>query len=70
MQLATHPDRSKVKFLTNGLRTGFHADKIHLKSVDINCSSAVAHSSVIDKYLADEIDAQRVVGPFAAPPFS
>ena len=56
--------------LRTGFRTGFHADKIQLKSVDINCSSAIAHSSVIDKYLADEIDAQRVAGPFAAPPFS
>ena len=73
MQLAAHPDRSKVKFVTDGLRTGFrtgfHADKINLKSAETNCSSAIAHPNVIDKYLADEIDARRVAGPFEAPPF-
>ena len=47
-----------------------HADEIHLKSVGTNCSSAIAHSSVIKKYLAEEIDAQRVAGPFDARPLS
>ena len=73
MQLAAHPDRSKVKFVTDGLPTGFctgfHADKINLKSAETNCSSVIAHPNVIDKYLADEIDARRVAGPFEVPPF-
>ena len=73
LQLAAHPDRSKVEFIVNGLRTGFrtgfHKDIIQLRSADTNCSSALAHPNVIDKYLADEIRARRVAGPFDTPPF-
>ena len=69
LQLAAHPDRSKVEFIVNCLRTGFHKDIIQLRSADTNCSSALAHPNVIDKYLADEIQARRVAGPFDTPPF-
>ena len=55
--------------LRTGFRTGFHADKVNLKSAESNCSSAIAYPDVIDKYLADEIDARRVAGPFERPPF-
>jgi hypothetical protein len=73
LQLAAHPDRSKVEFIVNGLRTGFrtcfHKDIIQLRSADTNCSSALVHPNVIDKYLADEIRARRVAGSFDTPPF-
>ena len=63
-QMTAHPDRVKVHYIVNGLkdvfRTGFYRDKISLISAQSNCA---------DKYLAEEIHARRVIGPFDHPPF-
>ena len=70
--LTAHPDRVKVNYVVNGLRggfsIGFKRSTVVLKSADTNCWSAQAHPDVIDKYLAAEIQARRVVGPFETPP--
>ena len=45
-----------------------HWFTVVLKSADSNCRSAQAYPDVIDKYLAAEIQAERVVDLFESPP--
>ena len=74
MMLASHPDRQKVNYFVNGLRfgftLGFQPQLCKLKSVTANCPSAHKHPTVIDNYLAKEINFGRVFGPTDTPVFS
>ena len=71
--LTAHPDRVKVNYTVGGLRDGFriglNSANVHLRSAEVNCWSALAHPDVIDRYLAGEIQAHRVAGPFDVPPW-
>ena len=71
LQLCSHPDRRRVDYVLNGLRNGFrlgfHSESTTLKSAKANCPSALAHPSVITKYLAKEVSLGRVFGPTPEP---
>ena len=70
--LETHPDRwyqdYVVQGLHSGFRIGFHGNRRRLQSAKRNIPSAYEHSDIVDKYLADELGAGRLVGPLAQPP--
>ena len=51
-----------------GFRTGFDAELVQLQSKSSNLRSCLDHPEVIDAYIAKEVQAGRVVGPFPAPP--
>ena len=70
-ELASHPDQSAVRFVLDGLRSGFRLGFDHsrkLKSAKKNKPSAYQHAEVIDRYLANEVSLGRVLGPFPSPP--
>ena len=67
--LVEHPDQEFVKYILNGITVGFrigfnHSPGYELRSARRNMQSAIDHSQVIDAYLQDECDKQRVAGPF------
>ena len=72
LQLCAHPDRQKVDYVLNGIRSGFHLgfhpDSCKLTSATTNCPSAQQHPSVIDDYLKKEVTLGRVFGPTNSPP--
>ena len=63
--LNKHPDRQFVDYLIRGLHGGFRigcsASAQELQSVSTNMPSATLHPEVIDKYLQDEVENNRVV---------
>ena len=63
--LTKHPDRQLVDYLIRGLRNGFrigcNASAQCLQSASTNMPSADLHPEVIDKYLQDELECNRLV---------
>ena len=63
--LSEHPDRQFVGFIVRGLRCGFRvgcrSSGPELRSATSNMFSAILHPEVINKYLREELDANRVV---------
>ena len=63
--LAEHPDRQFVEYIIRGIRGGFrigcHASVQKLQSVSSNMPSANSHPEVIDNYLRDELECNRLV---------
>lgn len=70
-ELRGHPDRGQVRYVLEGLRTGFRLGFTpvgNLKSAKRNKPTAYKHGGVIDSYLADEVRLGRGAGPFLSPP--
>ena len=66
-ELEHHPDQAFAKFIIRGISTGFRIgfDRLKpLRSAPKNMQSALSHPEVVSTYIADEISAGRVVGPF------
>ena len=65
--LESHPDQAFAQFLlcgiSSGFRIGFDRSK-EVRSAMKNMASALSHPEVVSKFLAEEIAAGRVVGPF------
>ncbi len=63
-ELADHPDAVLVSEILQGIREGFRIgygrSRAPLRARGQNMQSATEHSEVVDKYLADEIEAGRV----------
>ena len=63
--LIKHPDRRFVDYLIRGLcggfRVGCRASARDLQSASSNMSSAIHHPEVIDKYLREELECNRLV---------
>ena len=66
--LAVHPDRKFAQYVCSGIRHGFHVGfdyhRARLTPIHRNMKSAVEHGEVVEKYLGEEREAQRVLGPF------
>jgi hypothetical protein len=71
-ELASYPT-PKMKFVIEGIRDGFNVGweptRVSLHSRSTNMRSASEHPEVVDEYLAKEVSARRVAGPFDTPPF-
>ena len=63
--LSEHPDRQFVGYVIRGLRSGFRvgccSSAPELRSATSNMFSAVLHPDVINKYLREELEANRLV---------
>jgi hypothetical protein len=73
-ELASYP-KPKLKFVIEGIRDGFNVGweptRVSLHSRSTNMArSASEHPEVVDEYLAKEVSARRVAGPFDTPPVS
>ena len=70
-ELASYP-APKLKFVIEGVRDGFHVGweptRVSLRPRSTNMRSAAEHPEVVDEYLAKEVSARRVAGPFDTPP--
>ena len=65
--LRNHPDKQFVDYIVNGLAQGFHigVDPIHrCTSCEDNMRSAYEHPQPVEDYLATELAAGRIAGPF------
>ena len=66
--LAVHPDREFAQYICSGIRYGFRIgfdyQRARLTPVHRNMKSAMEHGEVVEKYLGEEREAQRVLGPF------
>ena len=66
--LVAHPHRDLVHFFLQGISSGFQVGfSPHLsvpKSSKRNLISAQSHEKISDDYLAEEMQASRVAGPF------
>ena len=54
--------------IQHGFRVGFSPDRVRLRSRSTNMQSASEHPDIVDAYLAAELAAHRLAGPFVAPP--
>ena len=71
-QLSGYPEpgRSYVLLgLAHVFHIGFEPDCVRLHSRPANLRSASCHPDIIDSYLADEVAAGCVAGPFPSPPW-
>ena len=63
-----HPNRGLVHFFLQGIACGFYIGyslpPSKLKSAKRNMNSARTHAKIVDDYLAEEVQAGRVTGPF------
>jgi hypothetical protein len=61
----------KLNYLISGFKFGFslHFEGLKHSFEANNLSSCSDHPDAVDKKLAKELDAQRLAGPFATPPF-
>ena len=63
--LVNHPDRTFVEFLLRGIqqgfRIGFNPKLVELKSNNRNMLSAWQHPEVVNAYLKEEVDANRML---------
>ena len=63
--LAEHPDRQFVEYIIRGIRCGFrigcHASVQKLQLVSSNMPLANSHPEVIDNYLRDKLECNRLV---------
>jgi len=66
--LAYHPNRPLADLfltgITKGFYIGFKQQTYPLKSAKQNLSCALQHPETIEKYLAEEIALEHIVGPF------
>ena len=66
--LVSHPDRSLVLFMLNGIckgfRIGFTKSSSSLKAARSNLEGAREHPDIVTDYLSTEISLGRVAGPF------
>ena len=66
-ELHAHPDREYVQFHLEGIQQDFHIgfDYAHhsCSSVSSNMKSASIHPEPIDKYIREEVEAGRIIGP-------
>ena len=66
--LAVHPDRELAQYVCTGICQGFHIGfNYHLAQlipVHRNMKSAMEHGEVVERYLGEEREAKRVLGPF------
>ena len=66
--LAAHPDRDFAQYIRTGIRHGFHIGfnyrQIKSTPVHRNMKSAGEHGEVVEKYLGEECEAKRLLGPF------
>ena len=66
--LAAHPDREFAQYVCTGIRHGFRIGfdyhRARLIPVHRNMKSAMEHGEVVERYLGEEREAQRVLGPF------
>ena len=66
--LYPHPHQELVHMSLNGLKYGFRIGYSYLnpqlKSARRNMQSALEHPEVVDSYLAEELDSNRLAGPF------
>lgn len=66
--LACHLKREFAQYVCSGIRQGFRIGfdyrRAQLTPVHRNMKSAVEHGEVVEKYLSEEREAQRVLGPF------
>lgn len=65
--LCTHPDQSFADYILRGLEQGFHVGFKRggrLQSCKKNMLSALEHPEVVQKYLQEECQMGRVLGPF------
>ena len=67
--LSEHPNRPLVEFLLNGIteefRLVYRQQPKPLQSAKRNLSCALQHPDTVKNYLAEEISAGRVAGPFS-----
>ncbi len=64
--LASHPDKQFVEYLRNGFHNGFDlgcTGEPTMARTSDNFPSCLAHQSVVDEYLQNEIKAGRIWGP-------
>ena len=70
-ELAAYPS-SKQRYVLGGIRLGVHVglepSRVSLRSRSLNMRSALDHAEVVDEYLAAELAAGRLAGPFNHPP--
>ena len=63
--LSAHPDRRYVKFIVDGIQRGFrigcNASRSDLRSSTRNVLATYSNSSVVDKYLKEELEHGRLV---------
>ena len=63
--LSAHPDRRYASFIINSIQRGFrigcNASRSDLRSSTRNMVAAYSNSSVVDKYLKDELECSRLV---------
>ena len=66
--LAVHPNREFAQYVCAGIRhgfcIGFDYHRAGLIPVHRNMKSAMEHGEVVEKYLGEEREVQRVLGPF------
>jgi len=65
--LCTHPDQSFADYILRGLEQGFNVGFKRggrLQSCKKNMLSALEHPEVVQKYLQEECQMGRVLGPF------
>ena len=64
--LENHPDREFVHYILQGLTHGFHIGfdrEVKCRSAKNNMRSALENPYPVDEYLAEELQAGRIVGP-------
>ena len=64
--MENHPDREFVHYILQGLTHGFHIGfdrEVKCRSAKNNMRSALENPYPVDKYLAKELQAGRIVGP-------
>ena len=66
--LVTHPDRELAQYvcvgICHGFRIGFNYHRARLIPVHRNMKSAMEHGEVVERYLGEEQEVQRVLSPF------
>ena len=65
--LSSHPDQSFVDYILHGLQQGFHIGYKRGGMLQVskrNMLSALEHPEVVEKYLQEECQMGRVLGPF------
>ena len=69
-RLEHHPDQRFVKYVIQGIQSGFKvgcSPSSPFRSAKHNMHSAQVHFEIIDRYIADEIQLGRIVGPISQP---
>ena len=70
-ELSSHRDRSFTSYILDGISIGFDLGfrGPPLCYESRNMKSALDNPDVVDRYIAKELDACRILGPFHKPPF-